>query len=240
MLQRDPPEMFESPGTGGREDVAERFGDAAGHVLRLAAAAVGGADESSCDVVRECDAVVSPDEVQAEVDTACRAGAGEDLTGVDEEHVLVHVDLRVALVEDVRVVPVRGGAVVIEQPCGGEGECAGGDGCDPGAAVVCCLEGGDHRGWGGGVGWVPVAGHEDGVSMRGPRGHGWCLLRSVTYCCLNTVNSAHPGLHAHDGALRGGEGFDDRSRTFRPPGGRDSVSAIAACQCSVFVELEER
>lgn len=83
---------------------------------------------------------------------------------VDEQDVLVDPDERMLLCERPCVVPVRRGALAVEQACGGEREGARRDGGQPCTSVVCGDQGRDD-----GLRWVvavrePIARDEDNVS----------------------------------------------------------------------------
>lgn len=111
------------------------------HVLGLAAAAVGGRNETPGGVVGRGHAEVAAQDVQAQVDAGGGAGRGEHAALVDEQHVLVDLDERIPGHECPRVVPVCRGAPAVEQARGGEREGARRDGGEPRAPVV----GGDQR-----------------------------------------------------------------------------------------------
>lgn len=159
-------EPVQRPLAGGGEPLAERLGDAARHVLGLAAAAVGGRDQTPGRVVGRGHSEVAAQDVQAQVDAGGGAGRGEHAALVDEQHVLVDLDERVPGHECPRVVPVRRGALAVEQARGGEREGARRDGGEPRAPVVGgdqCVDDGLRR-----VVAVrePVAGDEDDVGPR--------------------------------------------------------------------------
>src|SRR5699024_4925953 len=113
------------------EPLIEWFGGTAGYILCLSTAAVGGGDQAPRGMVRCCDPEFSPQDVQTEVDSGGCAGGGEYAALVDEEHVLLHLHLRVGVRERARVVPVGGRPAAVQQSGGGQGESTGGDGRQP-------------------------------------------------------------------------------------------------------------
>jgi hypothetical protein len=119
--------VVEHPG----EHVAQAVGGAGrdGRVdeLALAAVALGRHHHPTGDGRRHGRPELAPHEVQAGVDARGGAGARDDVTRVDEEHVRVDVRLRVCRGELVRVHPVRGARAAVEEPGRAEDERAAAD-----------------------------------------------------------------------------------------------------------------
>lgn len=194
---------MQRPLAGGGEPLAERLGHAAWHILRLTAAAVGGRDQAPGRVVRRGHPEVAAQNVQAQVDARGGAGRRQHAALVDEQNVLVDLDKRMPRDKRACVMPVRRGALAVEQARGGEREGARRDGGEPRAPVV----GRDQR-VNDGLRRVvavrePVAGDEDDV---GPRKRveavGDVVRQAVAAGHETGCGAAHPHLVRHARAGR--------------------------------------
>ena len=74
--------------------------------------------------------------MQAQVDSGGDAGRGEDLPFIDEEHVAVYPDARVAAGKLISGGPVRGGPAAVKEVGRRQRERAGADGGDARTTVV--------------------------------------------------------------------------------------------------------
>ncbi len=138
-------DVLEDPGEQRPEGVGVAVGDGPRDVLRLAAVAVRRYDGAPGDHARHGCAVLLPPDVQAGVEPGGGAGAGDDLAGVDVEHLGHDLRQRVAALQLLGVHPVRGALAAVEQPGRAEGEGPAADREDPGAAVVGLPDGVQHR-----------------------------------------------------------------------------------------------
>src|SRR2546428_684431 len=78
--------------------------------------APGGDHAGRRGAVGDLTAVITADDVQAQVDARAASGRGEQFAVVDEEHVRIEAYAREQTAEGVDVSPVSGGAPAIEQP----------------------------------------------------------------------------------------------------------------------------
>ena len=106
--------------------------------LSLPAGAVGGHDHAARREIGDREAVVAPDEVQAQVESGGEARRREHRAVLDVEGVGVDIDLGVPGRQPGGVRAVGRGATAVEYAGGGEGEGARADRGDPGAAAGRC------------------------------------------------------------------------------------------------------
>jgi putative intracellular protease/amidase len=122
-------QSLQRPGSGGGEVGAAPGGRWHGEVdeLGLAAVAVGRDHRAPRERGGHLCAVVTADDVEAEVKARRDARAGQHVAFVDEEDVRIHLDRGELGSEGVGVGPVGRRAAPVEQPGVGEGEGAGAD-----------------------------------------------------------------------------------------------------------------
>ena len=99
--------------------------------LRLPARAFQRHDRQPRAIGRDGRAVIALDHVQAQVHAGRCARRREHLAVVDEQHVGVHLNLRIALCQQVGGFPMRGGLQAVEDAAGGQDKRAGADGGNP-------------------------------------------------------------------------------------------------------------
>ena len=103
--------------------------------LRLEAGALALMDEAGADDLGEVVAVLGADQLEHQVERGDAAGTGEPVA-VAQEQLLDHLDLGMALVEQLHRLPVQGDPIAVEQAGGGEREGAGVDGTQQRAVPV--------------------------------------------------------------------------------------------------------
>src|SRR5437899_12156226 len=129
--------VFEHPIAKGAELVAARVWHEPFDELRLPPLTLWRSHEAAGPCVGSCGAEVTPDEVEAQVDTRGYTSRREDVAVVDEEAVGQHVDLGVAVLELSGPPPVGGGGTVVEDTSRGEGKSGSADRYQSGASGVC-------------------------------------------------------------------------------------------------------
>src|SRR5437899_11434332 len=129
--------VFEHPIAKGAELVAARVWHEPFDELRLPSLTLWRSHEAAGPCVGSCGAEVTPDEVEAQVDTRGYASRREDVVVIAEEAVGQHVDLGIAVLELSGPPPMGGSGTVVEDTSRSEGESAGADRYQSGAPRVC-------------------------------------------------------------------------------------------------------
>src|SRR6266566_8262948 len=119
--------VFEHPIAKGAELVATRVWHEPLDELRLRSLTLWRSHEGAGPCVGSCGAEVTPEEMEAQVDTSGYASRREDVAVVDEEAVGQHVDLGVAVLELSGPPPVGGGGTAVEHTSRGERKSGGAD-----------------------------------------------------------------------------------------------------------------
>src|SRR5207245_7224670 len=135
--------VFEHPIAKGAELIAARVWHEPFDELRLPSLTLWRSHEAAGPCVGSCGAEVTPDEVEAQVDTRSYASRREDVVVIDEEAVGQHVDLGIAVLELSGPPPMGGGGTVVEHTSRGERKSGGADRYQSGAPRVCrtyCVE----------------------------------------------------------------------------------------------------
>src|SRR5712691_10437437 len=129
--------VFEHPIAKRAELVAARVWHEPFDELRLPSLTLWRSHEAAGPCVGSCGAEITPDEVEAQVDTRGYASRREDVVVIDEEAVGQHVDLGIAVLELSGPPPRGGGGTVVEHTSRGERKSGGADRYQSGAPRVC-------------------------------------------------------------------------------------------------------
>ena len=121
--------------------------------------------QATGDVVGDLGTVILAHDMKTQVDGRCTPRGRQDLALVDVEHPGIDFYAGVHALQRVGILPVCRGTFAVEQPRGGQHECTGAYGDDPGAFRMCLAQGREqvlghfHRRI-----FLP-AGHDDGVGI---------------------------------------------------------------------------
>src|SRR5229473_3828773 len=129
--------VFQHPIAKGAELVAARVWHEPFDELGLPSLTLWRSHEAAGPCVGSFGAEVTPDEVEAQVDTRGYASRREDVVVIDEEAVGQYVDLGIAGLELSGPPPMGGGGAVVEHTSRGERKSGGADRYQSGAPRVC-------------------------------------------------------------------------------------------------------